>query len=116
MRKFGWGVFVVAALLAVSAWAAPNADQFQEKFYVASANAVPSTGKCYMTLENGNKSYDVVGGNALQSCRVFNPGQTLLGRFHKYGMQGIEILDTDKNGKPKAFWYVIGNITYLPPR
>lgn len=115
MRKFLWGLAVAAILLAVPALAAPKADQFTEQFYVVSANTTPSTGHCYMTLKNGNADYDVVGGNALQGCSVFNPGQTLLGRFHKYGMQGIEILGTDKNGKSKAFWYVISNVTYLPP-
>jgi hypothetical protein len=115
MRKLGWVVVVFAILLTVPASAAPKPDQYTEKFYVVSASTTPSTGHCYMTLKNGNANYDVVGGNALQRCSVFNPGQTLLGRFHKYGMQGIEILGTDKDGKAKTFWYVINNVNYLPP-
>ena len=115
MRKTGWGAFVILVLLTASAPAALKPDQFTEKFLVVSANETPSN--CYMTLENGNADYMVIGGNALQKCPgLFNPGQTLTGRFHKYGMHGIEILGTDKNGKAKAFWYVIQNVTYLPPR
>jgi hypothetical protein len=114
MRKFGGGVFAVVFLLAISAWAAPNADEFNVKFTVKSAYT-PSTGGCFMTLENGNASYDVVN-SGFKRCHVFYPGTILSGRFHKYGKQGIEILGTDDNDKPKAFWCVIQNVTYLPPR
>lgn len=111
MRKLGWSVFAVAALLALPARAdSLNPDQFTEKFKVMSAYNPdkPNFGwECYLTLQNGNASYDVKRKGML-NCPIFSPGDTLSGRFDKHGNQaGIEILEKDKNGKGKTFWYVI---------
>lgn len=111
MRKLGWGAFVVAVLLVVPAWAdPPNPNQFTEKFKVISAYNPdkPNYGwECYMTLQNGNASYDVKRKGML-NCPVFSPGDTLSGRFDKHGNEaGIEIFETDKNGKGRTFWYGI---------
>lgn len=110
--KYWLSLFVLVTGL--PAVAATNPADFTVIFTVASAYT-PADSGCFMTLEADNVSYDVVN-SGFRSCHVFLPGTLLPGRFHKYGKQGIELYAQDEHGKPKAFWCVIRNTTYLHAR
>jgi hypothetical protein len=117
MRKFGWGVFVVVVMLAVSAWAAPNADQFNEKFLVKYSSS--SSGGCYMTLVAGGMEYDTQngGGGWNGLCQIWPPGSTLRGKY-VYGkghtIVSIQVLWTNEAGKVRADNYWVHETRYTP--
>jgi hypothetical protein len=117
MRKFGWGVFVVVVMFAVSAWAAPNADQFNEKFLVKYSSS--SSGGCYMTLVAGGMEYDTQngGGGWNGLCQIWPPGSTLRGKY-VYGkghtIVSIQVLWTNEAGKVRADNYWVHETRYTP--
>lgn len=110
MRKIGWVLFALIALTAAPVKAAPDASQFTMRFTVT--NAYTTSSGCYMTLRNGNASYDVAN-QGFKRCHVFYPGQTLPGRFRKAGKMNIQLLAADEKGKLTIYWCVIMSTTYL---
>jgi hypothetical protein len=102
-QEYAAGV-IAAAQAAQADQKDAQATRYDEAFYVYYSSA---SGGCFMSVSEGHLAYGL-SGQGLR-CRVFNPGQTLKGRFlNKFGVgQAVELQYTTDKGKQKTEQYRI---------